>query len=83
MELSHHYDAPINKVLHFIRSVASIKGKHNRSLKVTVQGPDLLAHPSHIEAVSPHVDKVNKNKMNGYIHSIWPPWDIVTSATCY
>jgi hypothetical protein len=49
MEPSDYYDAPIDKVLHFIRGVGSIeKGKHNRSLKVAVQGPDLMAHPSYI-----------------------------------
>jgi hypothetical protein len=52
MEPSDYYDAPINKVLHFIRNVGLIKGqskeKHNRSLKVKVQGPDFMAHPLYI-----------------------------------
>jgi hypothetical protein len=42
MEPNDYYDAPIDKVLHFIRGVGLIgvtqKGKHNRSLKVAVQG---------------------------------------------
>jgi hypothetical protein len=51
MEPSDYYDAPINKVLHFIRGVGLInKGKHNRSLKVALQGPDLwpIPHASYI-----------------------------------
>jgi hypothetical protein len=54
MEPSDYYEAPINKVLHFIRSVGLIKERvnqkenNNRSLKVAVQGPDywgpLLVH---------------------------------------
>jgi hypothetical protein len=51
MEPSDYYDAPMKNVLHFIRDVGLIKGsqkaKHNRSLKVAVQGPDLTAQPSH------------------------------------
>jgi hypothetical protein len=40
MEPNDYYGAPINKVLHFIQNVGLIKGKHNRSLLVAVQGPD-------------------------------------------
>jgi hypothetical protein len=50
MEPSDFNDAPISKVLHFIRSVGLIKGyskgKHNRSVMVAVQragrGPPLI-----------------------------------------
>jgi hypothetical protein len=49
MEPSDFYDAPMIKVLHFIRSVELIKGQSNRSLKVAVQGPDLMAHPLHLD----------------------------------
>jgi hypothetical protein len=49
MEPSDYYDAPINKVLHFIQSEGLIKGsqkrKHNRSQKVAVQGPDYCGPP--------------------------------------
>jgi hypothetical protein len=49
MDPSDYYDAPISIILHLIRSVGLkkgySKGKHNRSLKVAVQGPDLMAHP--------------------------------------
>jgi ABC-type dipeptide/oligopeptide/nickel transport system permease subunit len=42
MEPSDYYDAPVDKVLHFIRGVGLIKGylkgKHDRSLNVAVQG---------------------------------------------
>jgi hypothetical protein len=41
IEPSDYYDAPINKVLHR-------KRKHNRSLKVAVQGPDFMAHPLYL-----------------------------------
>jgi hypothetical protein len=44
LEPSDYYNAPINKVLHFIQSAELIRGwsqgKHNRSLMVAVQGPD-------------------------------------------
>jgi hypothetical protein len=44
MEPSNYYNAPIDKVLHFIRGVGLIKanrkGKHNRSLKVAI-----MVHP--------------------------------------
>jgi hypothetical protein len=44
MEPSDFYDAPISKVLHFIRSVGLIKGlskgKHSRPVMFAVQGPD-------------------------------------------
>jgi hypothetical protein len=45
MEPSEYDDVPTNKVLHFIHRVGLIrgqpkKGKHNRSLKVAVQGLD-------------------------------------------
>jgi hypothetical protein len=49
MEPSDYYDAPINKVLYFIRSVGLIKGnqneKHNRSLKVACKGRIIMAYP--------------------------------------
>jgi hypothetical protein len=41
MEPNDYYDAPIGKVLHFIQSVELIKGMHNRSSMVAVQGPVL------------------------------------------
>jgi hypothetical protein len=45
MEPSDYYETPINKVLHFTWSVGLItgwskNGKHKRSLKVPMQGPD-------------------------------------------
>jgi hypothetical protein len=41
MEPSDYYDAPINKVLHFIQRVNQKEtGMNNRSLKVAVQGPE-------------------------------------------
>jgi hypothetical protein len=49
MEAIDYYDVPINRVLHFIRSVGLIKvnqkGKHNRSLMVMVQGQDYYGPP--------------------------------------
>jgi hypothetical protein len=49
MEPSDYYDAPINRVIHFIQSLGltrvNQKGKHNRSLKVTVQEPDYYGPP--------------------------------------
>jgi hypothetical protein len=55
IEPSDYYDAPINNVLHFIRGVGLIKG---RSLKVAVQGLNLMAHPSYIQkSMQQHVLK--------------------------
>jgi hypothetical protein len=53
MKQSDYYDAPIYKVLHFIRVLGLIKGwikkgKHNRSLNVAVQGLDFMANPLYI-----------------------------------
>jgi hypothetical protein len=45
MEPSNYCDALINKALQFIRSVGFKKGKHDRSLKVAVQGPDHFGPP--------------------------------------
>jgi hypothetical protein len=54
LEPSDYYDAPIDRVLHFIRSVGLIKGqskgKHNRSVMVTVQGPNYYGPPLHIHS---------------------------------
>jgi hypothetical protein len=56
MELSDYYDAPPHKQSPTLRSCRInerlIKlGKHNRSLKVAMQGPELLAHPSYIHTL--------------------------------
>jgi hypothetical protein len=53
MEPSDYYDAPINTSPTFlsrcrINEVLIKKGKHKISLKVAVQGPDLMSHPSYI-----------------------------------
>jgi hypothetical protein len=50
MEPSDYYDAPIDKVIHFIRGVELIKsqskrGKHKLSLKDAVQGLDFYGPP--------------------------------------
>jgi hypothetical protein len=52
MEPGDYYDAPISKVLQFVRNAGlirvNLKGKHNRSAMVVVQGPD-VARPSYID----------------------------------
>jgi hypothetical protein len=45
MEPGDSYDAPINKVLPFVQSIELLKGKHNESLKVAVQGLDYYGPP--------------------------------------
>jgi hypothetical protein len=45
MEPSDYLWRPHKQVLHFIQSVELIKGKHNRSMKVTVQGLNYYGPP--------------------------------------
>jgi hypothetical protein len=48
MESGNYYDAPIRKVLQFVRSAGLIKGKHSRSVMVAVQWPDAAAPHTYI-----------------------------------
>jgi hypothetical protein len=45
---NYYYDAPISKVLQFVRSAGLIKGKHSRSMMVAVQWPDAAAPHTYI-----------------------------------
>jgi hypothetical protein len=58
-EASDYYDIPHKQSPTFHSKCRINKGliktgKHNRSLKVKVQGHDLMAHPSYIHSFIPH-----------------------------
>jgi hypothetical protein len=57
MQPSDYYDAPVNKDLHFIRSVGLMRvnqnEKHTRSQMVAMQGPHYCGPPLHIHSFNP------------------------------